>query len=100
MAGFKDLIVPACLEGIHRWYDDPKLAKEALTKYTKERDPEMLQKTYDFFTRQAGFNKELIPTDQGIQQILTFVGSTTLPAAKDAPPPRFYDPRILERLKK
>ena len=93
-------VLRAFREGIHRWYDDPKLAKEALTKYTKERDPEMLQKTYDFFTRQAGFNKELIPTDQGIQQILTFVGSTTLPAAKDVPPTRFYDPRILERLKK
>ncbi|MDO8700669.1 MAG: hypothetical protein Q7J56_03355, partial [Deltaproteobacteria bacterium] len=71
-----------------------------LTKYTKERDPDNLQKTYDFFTRQAGFNKELVPTDQGIQHILSFVGSTTLPAAKDALPARFYDPRILERLKK
>ncbi len=86
--------------GIRRWYDDPKLAKEVLTKYTKERDPDNLQKTYDFFTRQAGFNKELVPTDQGIRHILNFVGSTTLPAAKDALPARFYDPRILERLKK
>ena len=85
-------------EGLRRWYDDPKLAKEVLTKYTKERDPDNLQKTYDFFTRQAGFNKELVPTDQGIQHILNFVGSTTLPAAKDALPARFYDPRILERL--
>ena len=93
-------VLRAFREGIHRWYDDPKLAKEALTKYTKERDPEMLQKTYDFFTRQAGFNKELVLTDQGIQQILTFLGSTVLPSAKDAAPTQFYDTRILDKLRK
>jgi hypothetical protein len=81
--------------GIRRWYDDPKLAKGP-HQVRQGRDPDSLQKTYDFFTRQAGFNKELVPTDQGIQHILNFVGSTTLPAAKDALPARFYDPRILE----
>jgi hypothetical protein len=73
-------------EGIQRWYDDPNLAKDVLTKYTREEDPEMLQKMYDFFTKQAGFNRELTPTDHGIQQILTFLGSTVLPAAKGATP--------------
>lgn len=87
-------------EGIQRWYDDPKLAKDVLTKYTREKDPEMLQKTYDFFTNQAGFNKEFALTDQGIQRILTFLGSTVLPAAKDATPAQFYDTRILDRLRK
>ena len=87
-------------EGIQRWYDDPKLAKEVLTKYTKEKDPEMLQKTYDFFTKQAGFTRELALTDQGLQQILTFLGSTVLPGAKDAPPTQFYDTRVLQRLGK
>ena len=85
-------------EGIQRWYDDPKLAKEVLTKYTKEKDPEMLQKTYDFFTKQAGFTKGLALSDQGLQQILTFLGSTVLPGAKDAVPAQFYDTRILQRL--
>jgi ABC-type nitrate/sulfonate/bicarbonate transport system substrate-binding protein len=87
-------------DGIQRWYDDPKLAKEVLTKYTKEKDPEMLQKTYDFFTKQAGFTRELALTDQGLQQILTFLGSTVLPGAKDAPPTQFYDTRVLQRLGK
>jgi hypothetical protein len=58
----------------------------------------MLQKTYEFFTSQAGFNKELVFTDQGLQQILTFLGSTTLPSAKEAPPARFYDSRILNSI--
>lgn len=93
-------LLRALREAIHRWYDDPKLAKEVLSKYTKDRDPETLQKTYEFFTKQSGFNKELTPTDQGIQQILTFLGSTTLPSAKDAPPMRFYDTRILNSIRK
>ncbi len=38
-------------EGIHHRYDDPKLAREILTKYTKEGDSEMLQKTYEVFTK-------------------------------------------------
>jgi len=87
-------------EGIRRWYDDPKLAKEVLSKYTKEKDPGMLQKTYEFFTKQAGFNEELALTDQGIQQVLSFLGSTTLPAAKGALPTQFYDTRILEGMGK
>lgn len=87
-------------DGIQRWYDDPKLAKEVLTKYTREKDPEMLQKTHDFFTKQAGFTRELALTDQGLQQILTFLGSTVLPGAKDATPTQFYDTRVLQRLGK
>jgi ABC-type nitrate/sulfonate/bicarbonate transport system substrate-binding protein len=87
-------------DGIQRWYDDPQLAKEVLTKYTREKDPEMLQKTYDFFTKQAGFTRELALTDEGLQQILTFLGSTVLPGAKDATPTQFYDTRVLQRLGK
>lgn len=85
-------------EGIRRWYDDPKLARDVLSKYTKEKDPEMLQKTHDFFTQQAGFTKNLALSDQGLQQILTFLGSTVLRGAKDAAPAQFYDTRILQRL--
>jgi ABC-type nitrate/sulfonate/bicarbonate transport system substrate-binding protein len=86
--------------GIQRWHDDPKLAKGVLTKYTREKDPQMLQKTYDFFANQAGFNRELLLTDQGIQRTLTFLGSTVLPAANGATPAQFYDTRILDRLHK
>lgn len=93
-------LLRALREAIHRWYADAKLAKEVLRKYAKESDPEMLQKTYEFFTSQAGFNKEMVITDQGLQQILTFLGSTTLPSAKDAPPARFYDTRILNRIER
>ena len=93
-------LLRAVRAGIHRWYDDPKLSREVLMKYTKERDPEKLQKTYDFFTRQAGFNEDLQVSDLGTQQILNFLGATSLPAAKGAPLRQFYDPRVLERLGK
>jgi hypothetical protein len=85
-------------EGIHRWYHDPKLSRDILFKYTKERDPEKLQKTYEFFTRQAGFNEDLEISESGTQQILNFLGTTVLPAAKGALARQFYDTRILEKL--
>ena len=93
-------LLRATREAIRRWYGDPKLAREVLMKYTKEKDPEMLQKTYDFFTKQAGFNEDLTITDQGIAQILNFLASTVLPAAKGASPKQFYDTRISEQMAK
>ncbi len=92
-------LVRATREGIRRWFDYPNLARDVLTKYTKERDPERLQKTYEFFTKQAAFNEDLTVTEQGIQQILSFLGVTVLPAAKNASPKQIYDTRILEKLR-
>jgi len=60
----------------------------------------MLDKTYEFFTKQAGFNRDLTFTDRGFEQILRFFGGTVLPAAKDASPNQFYDTRIIDKLKK
>ena len=92
-------LVRTTREGIRRWYGDPKLARDVLAKYTKERDPERLQKTHEFFTKQAGFNEDLTVTEQGIQQILSFLGATVLPAAKNASPKQIYDTRILDKLR-
>jgi len=92
-------LVRATREGIRRWYGDPKLARDVLAKYTKERDPERLQKTHEFFTKQAGFNEDLTVTEPGIQQILSFLGSTVLPAAKTASPKQIYDTRILDKIR-
>lgn len=71
--------------------ENPQFAKSVLAKYTKETDAVMLDKTYDFFTKQAGFNRDLTFTDRGFEQILKFMGGTILPAAKDATPSQFYD---------
>lgn len=90
----------AVQQGIARWYDDPKLAKEVLTKYTKETNPQMLDKTYEFFTKYAGLNRDLSLSDEGIQAVLDFLGDAQLPAAKKAKPEQIYDKRILDLLNK
>jgi len=93
-------LLRAVQRGIGTWYDDPQLSKSVLAKYTRDKDPAMLEKTYAFFTKQAGFNRDLTFTDRGFEQILRFFGSTVLPAAKDASPSQFYDTRIIDNLKK
>jgi hypothetical protein len=42
--------------------------------YTRENNSVMLEKTYEFFTKQAGFNRDLTFTDRGFEQILKFLG--------------------------
>jgi NitT/TauT family transport system substrate-binding protein len=93
-------LLRAVRKGIDVWYENPQFAKAVLAKYTKETDPVMLDKTYDFFTKQAGFNKDLTFTDRGFEQILQFLGRTILPAAKDASVNQFYDTRIIDKLRK
>jgi ABC-type nitrate/sulfonate/bicarbonate transport system substrate-binding protein len=93
-------LLRAVRRGINAWYEDPQLARSVLAKYTKDNDPVTLEKTYEFFTHQAGFNKDLTFTDRGFEQIIKFLGGTVLPAAKDAPVSRFYDASILEKIKK
>lgn len=90
----------AIQSGIIRWYEDPKFAQHILTKYTKESDQEMLRKTYEFHTKQAGLNRDLTISEAGIQGILDFMGSTVRPEAKQATPKQFYDTRVLDLLKK
>ncbi len=86
-------------QGIEAWYRDPKLAVHVLARYTHETEPEMLQKTYEFFSKQAGFNRDLTVSDQGIDSIVQFLGATVLPGAKGVAASRFYDMRILERIR-
>jgi ABC-type nitrate/sulfonate/bicarbonate transport system substrate-binding protein len=93
-------LLRAVRRGIDVWYENPQFAKSVLAKYTKETDPVMLDKTYDFFTKQAGFNRDLTFTDRGFEQILKFLGGTILPPAKDAAVSQFYDTRIIDKLKK
>jgi hypothetical protein len=45
--------------GINAWYENPQLAKSVVAKYTRDNDPVTLEKTYEFFTKQARLNKDL-----------------------------------------
>ena len=82
-----------------RWYEDPKLAMFVMMKYTKQSDPDVLQKTYDFETNPPGFTRDLKVSDAGIQGILDFLASTIRPEAGKASPKDVYDTTILDRLK-
>ncbi len=93
-------LLRAVRRGINAWYENPQLAKSVVAKYTRDNDPVTLEKTYEFFTKQAGFNRDLTFSDRGFEQILKFLGGTVLPAAKDAPANQFYDTRIIDKLKK
>ena len=93
-------LLRAVRRGINAWYENPQLAKSVVAKYTRDNDPVTLEKTYEFFTKQAGFNRDLTFSDRGFEQILKFLGGTVLPAAKDAPVNQFYDTRIIDKLKK
>ena len=55
---------------------------------------------YSTRPRRVSLEEELTLTEQGIQQILAFLGLTVLPAARGATPNQFYDTRILERMSK
>src|SRR3990170_8338914 len=83
-----------------RWYEDPKLAMFVLMKYTKQSDPEVLQKTYEFETKPPGFTKDLKVSNAGLQGILDFLASTARPEAGKAAPKEFYDTTILDKLAK
>jgi len=93
-------LLRAIRRGINTWYENPQLAKSVIAKYTRDNDPVTLEETYEFFTKQAGFNKDLTFSDRGFEQILKFLGGTVLPAAKNAPVNQFYDTRMVEKPKK
>jgi NitT/TauT family transport system substrate-binding protein len=87
-------LLAAYREGIDAYNKQPELAKKVLTEHTKEADPTLLQKTYDFYRMQAPFEESLQLNMEGIQSMLEFLGET-LPAAKTAKPEQFVDRRFI-----
>jgi len=87
-------------KGVQLFFTNPDLAKKILTDKAKITDPQELQRTYDFYIKQAPFQLDLKPTLEGIQAMLDFLGSTILPAAKNAKPEQFVDNRFLADLPK
>ncbi len=82
--------------GIDRYYSDKSFAMKVLSKYTRETDPEFLDRSYEFYKR-AGFRRELVTSETGIQGILDFL-SETIPEAKQAKPSQFFDDRYVRQV--
>jgi ABC-type nitrate/sulfonate/bicarbonate transport system substrate-binding protein len=95
----KDRLVPllrALRAGIDRYYGDKSFAIKVISKYNRETDPEALDKSYEFY-RRAGFRRELLISEPGVQGILDFL-SETIPEAKKAKPSQFFDDRLVKQV--
>jgi ABC-type nitrate/sulfonate/bicarbonate transport system substrate-binding protein len=95
----KDRLLPllrALRAGIDRYYSDKRFAIHVISKYNRETDPEALDKSYEFY-RRAGFRRELLISESGIQGILDFL-SETMPEARKARPSQFFDDRLVKQV--
>jgi NitT/TauT family transport system substrate-binding protein len=82
--------------GIDRYYSDKAFTMKVIAKYTKETDPDLIGRTYEFY-RKAGFRRELMISEPGVQGILDFL-SETIPEARQATPAQFFDDRFVRQL--
>jgi NitT/TauT family transport system substrate-binding protein len=82
--------------GIDRYYSDKPFTMKVIAKYTRETDPDIIERTYEFY-RKAGFRRELMISEPGVQGILDFL-SETVPEAKKAVPAQFFDDRFVRQL--
>jgi NitT/TauT family transport system substrate-binding protein len=89
-------LLRAVRSGVERYYADKPFAMKVIGKYTKENDREVLDRSYEFYKR-AGFRRELVTSEPGLQGILDFL-SESIPEAKTAGPAQFFDDRFVRRV--
>jgi len=89
-------LLRALRTGIDRYYSDKNFAIKIITKYNKETNPDLLDKSYEFY-RRAGFRRDLMISEPGVQGILDFL-SETIPEAKKAKPSQFFDDRLVKQV--
>jgi len=89
-------LLRAVRSGIERYYADKPFAMKVIGKYAKETDNEVLDRSYEFY-KKAGFRRELVTSEPGLQGILDFL-SESIPEAKTAKPSQFFDDRILRQV--
>jgi len=89
-------LLRAVRAGIERYYSDKPFAMKVIGKYTKETDQEVLDRSYEFY-KKAGFRRELVTSEPGLQGILDFL-SESIPEAKSAKPAQFFDDRFVRQV--
>jgi NitT/TauT family transport system substrate-binding protein len=82
--------------GIERYYTDKPFAMKVISKYARETDPEVLDRSYEFY-KKAGFRRELVTSEPGLQGMLDFL-SESIPEAKSAKPSQFFDDRFVRQV--
>jgi ABC-type nitrate/sulfonate/bicarbonate transport system substrate-binding protein len=96
LAGRLAPLLRAVRQGIDRYYSDKAFAVKVIGKYTKENDLEVLDRTYEFY-KKAGFRREMVTSEPGLQGMLDFL-SETIPEAKNAKPAQFFDDRFVRQV--
>ena len=89
-------LLRAVRSGIERYYADKSFAMKVIGKYAKESDNDVLDRSYEFF-KKAGFRRELVTSESGVQGILDFL-SDSIPEAKTAKPSQFFDDRFVRQV--
>ena len=89
-------LLRAVRSGIERYYADKSFAMKVIGKYAKEADNDVLDRSYEFF-KKAGFRRELVTSESGVQGILDFL-SDSIPEAKSAKPSQFFDDRFVRQV--
>jgi ABC-type nitrate/sulfonate/bicarbonate transport system substrate-binding protein len=82
--------------GIDRFYADKPFAMKVISKYAKETDNDVLDRSYEFY-KKAGFRRELVTSEPGLQGMLDFLADS-IPEAKSAKPSQFFDDRIVRQV--
>jgi len=89
-------LLRAVRAGVERYYADKAFAMKVIGKYTKETDHDVLDRSYEFY-KKAGFRRELVTSEPGLQGILDFL-SESIPEAKTAKPAQFFDDRFVRQV--
>ena len=88
-------LTKAFVEGIHLIKTNPDVAKRAVGKYMRMKDPKELDEAYEILDSLT--QRRPYPTMEGFKNIIAGL-SSKMPAAKNADPKDFVDVRFLEEL--
>jgi len=84
-------------EGMERYNSDKALALEVIGQYSQESNPEVLDKTYEFY-RRAGWNLNLGVSEQGIASIAGYL-EKHVPNARSIQVSQVFDGRYAQQVR-
>ncbi len=90
-------LLAAIRDGVLAWNAQPDLAMQVMGQYANVTDTDILQKTYDFYTKTAPFDPSLQPTIPGIKAMMDFL-APSVPKLSGYTPEQFVDTHYLNQL--
>ena len=86
-------------EAIHRFKTDKAVSLKIMERYTKTRDPTVLEETYRVYALRY-LPRAPYPTQNGVKAILESFADTIMPEAKGVDPEAFVDVSFVQELDK